>query len=271
MSPPVHSADSTRAESNLQIFDALDAATEAALRASISKHGVLVPIAVDQNGRVLDGHHRSRIATELDVPFDTVTHWVTGDEHAREIARTLNEDRRQLPIEQRREVVADLREQGHSVRSIAGAIGVPKSTVADDVKVSESGQVDSEIHEGQVLPIGNTENSQPERVKGTDGKSYPAKKPKPQLSEEQQAEQDRLELCERTTYAYAHAVSQVWGLVRDDPSFVREHWLPAMNPLAGLPLEHLVTAEGTRELARFLNDVANDISQNTGEATLRWA
>lgn len=180
----------------LQIFDALDAATEAALRASIEKHGVLVPVAVDQDDRIIDGHHRSRIAKELGVSFPTITHWADSDDHALALAHTLNADRRQLPTEQRREVVADLREQGHSERAIAGAVGVARATVRRDLgqvglpgPTDEPEQVDRGIHLAgpeETSPIGDTEpaptpmRAAPERVKGTDGKSYPATKPKPE-------------------------------------------------------------------------------------------
>jgi hypothetical protein len=45
-----------------------------ALRASIRTHGVLVAVVRDQHGRIIDGHHRERIAAELGVacPVETV-------------------------------------------------------------------------------------------------------------------------------------------------------------------------------------------------------
>lgn len=51
-----------------------------------------------------------------------------------EIARTLNEDRRQLTPEQRRPVVKALREEGHSIRAIAGALGVNRGSIEHDLK-----------------------------------------------------------------------------------------------------------------------------------------
>ncbi len=141
------------------MFPALDAATEAALRESIRRFGVLVPVVRDQHGRTLDGHHRSRIADELGVKFRVDVVRVESDEQAREIAATLNTDRRQLDAGQRREIVAALRAQGHSLRAIAGAVGVSKSQVADDVaQVSTTGHL-------------------PPEVIGKDGKKYPARKP----------------------------------------------------------------------------------------------
>ena len=80
-----------------------------------------------------------------------------------EVACTLNLDRRHLTVEQRRSLVADLRERGTSIRAIATATGEPKSTVADDVKqLSDTGQLKA-----------------PAKVKGLDGKTRTAKPKKP--------------------------------------------------------------------------------------------
>ena len=139
------------------LFAALDAATEAALRESIRRFGVLVPVVRDQHGRTLDGHHRSRIADEEKVPYRVDVVAVADDDEAREIGVTLNADRRQLGADQRREIVASLREAGHSLRAIAGAVGVSAKTVHQDL----SGVT-------QVTPG---------EVRGQDGKRYPAKRP----------------------------------------------------------------------------------------------
>jgi ParB family chromosome partitioning protein len=142
----------------LQVFGPLDAATEAALRASIVRFGVIVPVVVDQQGRILDGHHRARIAGEFAVEYDQTIVQVADDDEAREYARTLNADRRQLTPEQRLPVVAHLRDEGHSLRAIAGAIGVSKSQVEQDV--------------AQLSTTGHLRT--PHRTTGLDGKSYPA-------------------------------------------------------------------------------------------------
>lgn len=55
----------------------------------------------------------------------------------------------------RRDVVADLRQDGHSLRAIAGAVGVSKSQVAKDL--SNCPLVDSSV---------------PDRITGLDGKSH---------------------------------------------------------------------------------------------------
>ncbi len=94
-----------------QLFPALDGAVESALRSSIERFGVLVPVVRDQHGNTIDGHHRARIADEVGVKYRVDVVSVSNDDEAREIARTLNADRRHLSAEQRREVVADLREK----------------------------------------------------------------------------------------------------------------------------------------------------------------
>ena len=148
-----------------QLFKDLDAATEAALRASVDRFGVLVPVAKDQHGNTIDGYQRERIAQELGIKYPVNVIEVSDEQEAREIARTLNEDRRAMPREQRLEVEKALREEGHSLRAIAGVVGVSEKTVHQDLSgvtlVSPASQV-NEI-KGQV-------------IKGLDGKSYPSRK-----------------------------------------------------------------------------------------------
>lgn len=143
---------------SFQLFPNLDAATEAALRASIKRHGVLVPVAVDQQGNIIDGHHRARIAEELGVEFDVVELDIRDDMHGRELAATLNVVRRHLDPDQRRAAVAELRAQGHSLRAIGGALGVSAKTIHGDLATV-------------------TPETVPERIVGLDGKSRPARRP----------------------------------------------------------------------------------------------
>jgi len=146
-----------------QLFDALPAHIEDALRASIERFGVLVPVVKDQHGNIIDGHHRARIADQLGVPYRVDVVQVADEDEASEIARTLNADRRQLTEEQRRAVAVELRQQGYSYRAIAGALGVSHVTVMKDV---------AEASTGSDLPV-----EQPERIKSLDGKLRPARRP----------------------------------------------------------------------------------------------
>ena len=137
----------------------LDRATEAALKASIGKHGVLLPVVEDQHGRILDGHHRARIADALEpIAFcPRIVMEVRDDDHAREIARELNLTRRHLTPEQRQTLAAQLRAEGHSLRAIGGALGASKTQIAKDL--STSGHL-------------------PDHVRGRDGKNYPTRRPR---------------------------------------------------------------------------------------------
>lgn len=134
---------------------ALDDATEAALRASIAANGILVPVIRDQYDRILDGHHRARIAGDLAISYPTERITVADDAQAVELARTLNLDRRHLTPAVRRVLARDLAAQGHSTRAIAGALGVSKGTVHNET----SGAQDWAPESGATT--------------GLDGKRYP--------------------------------------------------------------------------------------------------
>lgn len=130
-----------------QVAKPLDLATESALRASIVRWGVLVPVVVDQNGNIIDGHHRSRIADDLGIDYVIQERHVADEAEAIALAVTLNADRRQLNPEERREMVAVLRDEGHTTRAIASALGVGQSTVIRDCETTDSrGSAPSQNH-----------------------------------------------------------------------------------------------------------------------------
>lgn len=150
--------------SSYQLFDALPAHIESALRDSIEEFGVIVPVVVDQNGQVIDGHHRSRIARELGVDCPVENVHVEDEGQAARLAYTLNADRRQLQPSERMKAAARLRERGHSYRAIGEALGTSHTQARNDVATAT----------GNDLPV-----EQPERVVGKDGRSRPAKRPEP--------------------------------------------------------------------------------------------
>lgn len=76
------------------------------LHDSIEQSGVQVPVVVDENGTVIDGHHRKKIATELGVECPTTTKAGLDGTAKRTLALSLNLDRRHLNREQRRELIA---------------------------------------------------------------------------------------------------------------------------------------------------------------------
>lgn len=120
----------------VQPFADLAPDVEAALRDSIKRFGVVVPIVVDKSNRIIDGHHRSRIARDLGVPCPQVTRSVKDDTVAHELAYSLNADRRQMTAEQRQAVAADLRGRGYSFRAIADVTGVSPSQTQRDIEAA---------------------------------------------------------------------------------------------------------------------------------------
>lgn len=151
------------AERPYQLLPALSPDEYAALRESIATFGVLQPVVVDEHGAILDGYHRSAIASELDIGYPTVILPGLSEDQKLEQALVLNLARRHLDAEQKRKLVADLRARGLSVRWISEQTGIPRSTVHRFVAAVPSGT--------------------PEYVTGKDGKHYRAQAPEPSEGE----------------------------------------------------------------------------------------
>ena len=129
-----------------------------ALKHSIHKNGVLVPIECDEQGNVLDGHHRLKACQELGIKdWPRVVRKGMTEEESLEHVLTLNLDRRHLTPEERDEVIRQVRSRGLSVRSIAGKMHVGLATVCRAISAG--------------VPSGT-----PAMVRGTDGKVYPAQR-----------------------------------------------------------------------------------------------
>ena len=116
-----------------------------ALRSDISAHGIRVPVDVDENGQVLDGHHRSLIAAELgiDCPRRVLADLTEPEKVAHAIA--VNVHRRSLSREQRRELLAASikAEPEASDREHARRTGSSHPTAADVRReLVESGDVE---------------------------------------------------------------------------------------------------------------------------------
>lgn len=111
----------------------LSAEAYAALRDDIRENGVQVAITVDQDGNIIDGHHRSRAAQETgqECPRQLVATADDDDAIERQIA--LNELRRgRLTPPARQALAARLAERGWSGRRIARVLGVAHTTVQRD-------------------------------------------------------------------------------------------------------------------------------------------
>ncbi len=103
-----------------------------ALKADVKARGIITPVMVDQHGRVLDGHHRLKVARELGIVCPLIVHPVADDAEAWGLALAVNAARRQLNREQRRELIRRelVRCPGDSDRAIARRVGCSHRTVA---------------------------------------------------------------------------------------------------------------------------------------------
>ena len=131
----------------------------------IKINGVLEPIHVDEEGVVIDGHHRSKIANELGIVCPVITHDDLDDAGKRSLAFTLNLKRRHLNREQRRTLIAESLKSDPQLSNREHA----RRTGASDKTV---GSVRGDMEAGAEIPH-LTERSAP------DGKSYPASRPAP--------------------------------------------------------------------------------------------
>lgn len=145
-----------------QALPPLDPDEYRALEESILQHGVQVPIIVDENGVVIDGHHRQKITRHHGLPCPEIVQSGYTDNEKRTLALSLNLDRRQLTKEQKQALYIELRKQGMSYREIADATGVADTTVMRNVATAANAAVEL-----------------PETIIGKDGKERAASKPKP--------------------------------------------------------------------------------------------
>lgn len=114
-----------------QVMPPLTTDELAALEADVVTRGIVVPVVVDQRGRLLDGHHRRQIAARHGIACPVEVHHVADDEDARQTALALNLARRHMTREQRRELIARecaARPQD-SDREIARRLGCSATTV----------------------------------------------------------------------------------------------------------------------------------------------
>ena len=91
-----------------QVMPSMPPEQFAALKADIAERGVLVPIDVDEEGHILDGHHRYRACVELGITdFPTIVRPGLSEEERRIFARKSNMLRRHLNRKQVRELIAE--------------------------------------------------------------------------------------------------------------------------------------------------------------------
>lgn len=103
-----------------------------ALKSDIEARGVLIPVEYDDDGNILDGHHRVKICGELGIEtWPRMVRKGMSENAKRAHARVLNFSRRHLSSAAKREMIAgQLRETPEkSNNSIAGMFGCDHKTV----------------------------------------------------------------------------------------------------------------------------------------------
>lgn len=119
--------------SGYQIMPDLSVDEFQALKQDIAERGVLVAVEYDEDGQILDGHHRVRACRELGITtWPKIIRQAFTEEEKRSHARKLNLARRHLHQAKRRALIeAQLKETPEqSDRQIAKALGVSNSTVS---------------------------------------------------------------------------------------------------------------------------------------------
>lgn len=142
-----------------QLFDPLTEEEYAALKADIAERGVLVPVDIDENGMILDGHHRVRAWQELRsegvmLPdYPRLVRAGMTEEQKRQHARVLNLVRRHLSNAQRAPHWLEMRKNGMTPEKIAEVTGVSNQTIRNhtdaEFKSLNSGLVNAR---GQARP-----------------------------------------------------------------------------------------------------------------------
>jgi len=149
-----------------QLFDLLEQDEYDSLKADIAKRGVLVPIEFDEEGNILDGHHRHKVCQELGIKdFPRVVRRFKTLQEKEDHVVTLNVRRRHLNGEQKRKWAEWFlkRHPEWSNSRVGSEVGLHHSTVA---KVRTEGE-----STGKVAKLAT-------RV-GKNGVAQPAAKPKP--------------------------------------------------------------------------------------------
>jgi hypothetical protein len=147
-------------------------AEDEALESSILHWGILIAVVYavfpDGTRRLADGHNRDRIGTKLgiEIPFIEIH---CEPEQFDSLVIELNTCRRQIPEEDWKRIVDDLRAKGFSDRIAAKTAGVPQSKVAryksSDLVTESSDSVTKSIgQDGKARPRRQRSESTSDRV-----------------------------------------------------------------------------------------------------------
>jgi ParB-like chromosome segregation protein Spo0J len=112
-----------------QVLPPLTDAERESLADNIKARGVLQPVVVDEDGNVIDGHHRAQICVDLGIEYPTTVLAGLSEDDKIEQALVLNLGRRHLTPEQKADLVRRLSADGRTIRWIAKTTGISKSAV----------------------------------------------------------------------------------------------------------------------------------------------
>lgn len=126
-----------------QPFHDLPAGQYEALKRDIEARGIVLPALLDENGKTIDGHQRRRVAAELGIDCPTITIEGLSEDDKVSLAISLNTFRRHLTGVERSKAIQQMALLGMSVRRIADATGLSKSTVQREVSGVPSGTPES--------------------------------------------------------------------------------------------------------------------------------
>lgn len=108
------------------------------LKASIAEDGQQIPILIDADGQVIDGAHRLKICTELEIEP-----WIEQrDDLDEDMIISLNLARRQMSLAQKKELIRVLRTRGKTQEEVAKLVGISRSRLSE---IEEVSIVDSDI------------------------------------------------------------------------------------------------------------------------------
>lgn len=202
----VGDAIAIRDTSKYQLMPDMSPAEFEALKADIAQRGVVVPIDVDEQGQILDGHHRHRAWVELhkNEPPPIIVREGLSEQEKRAFARKNNILRRHLTREQVRRLIAEqLKDSPEwADNRIAEELGVDGKTV---------GSVRDDLEATSEIP-------KLDRLVGKDGKTRPRKQPRKRqpaedlihifegLDESQIEEEAELQEAEQSGRAFARAL-----------------------------------------------------------------
>lgn len=166
-----------------QLFDDLTEKAYQALKDDIETRGIIVPIEVDENGDILDGHHRVKAWKELvnekkikkGDQYNRIVRANMSEQEKRNHVRALNIIRRHLSKEDQQKMWKAMREDGATYEAIAEASGVGTKTVQRNLE--------STLSNDKVQTIGKDGKKR----KGT----YTKRKPKPVVMVKSEKEQER--------------------------------------------------------------------------------